>query len=60
MERIEQLQFAFKAEHIGCSFKDNKLTLSIQTGKDMFAMGKEYRESNTKIFENLQEYSRAF
>lgn len=51
MEKLNQLEFAFKVSSIGCSFKGSKMTLSIDTGKDMFAMGKEYRQTDKRIFE---------
>ena len=53
MERIEKLQLVFDAKSICGSFKDNKLTIAINTGKDMFAMGNDFKDSNSETFENL-------
>lgn len=53
MERIENLSFAFKAKSVRGSFKDNKLMLAINTGVDMFAMGNDFKASNTDTFSHL-------
>ena len=53
MERIENLKFAFKAKYVRGSFKDNKLYLAIHTGKDMFAMGSDFKDSDFHTFETL-------
>ena len=55
MERIENLSFAFKAKYVRGVFKDNKLTLAIHTGKDMFAMGSDFKDSDAHTFENLYD-----
>lgn len=55
MERIENLSFAFNAKYVRGSFKDNKLTLAIHTGKDMFAMGSDFKDSDTHTFELLYD-----
>ncbi|MBR6099057.1 DUF3137 domain-containing protein [bacterium] len=55
MEKIENLSFAFKAKYVRGSFKDNKLTLAIHTGKDMFAMGSDFKDSDTRTFEELYD-----
>lgn len=55
MERIENLQFTFKAKYVRGSFKDNKLTLAIHTGKDMFAMGSDYKDSDSNTFAALYD-----
>ncbi len=55
IERIENLSFAFKAKYIRGSFKDNKLFLAIHTGKDMFSMGNDFKDSDTNTFEILYD-----
>lgn len=55
MERLENLSFAFKAKDIRGSFNDNKLMLAIHTGVDMFAMGNDFKESNTETFSQLYD-----
>ena len=55
IERIENLKFAFKAKYVRGSFKDNKLTLAIHTGKDMFAMGNDFKDSDAHTFEILYD-----
>ena len=50
IERLNNLKLAFNANFIRGSFKDNKLILAIDTGKDMFAMGSDFKESNTQTF----------
>lgn len=55
MERIENLSFAFKAKSVRGSFKDNKLMLAINTGKDMLAMGDDFKQSNTDTFVHLYD-----
>ena len=47
------MKFSFNAKYIRGSFKDNKLVISINTGKDMFAMGSDFKESNFKTFTEL-------
>ena len=53
MERIENLSFAFKAKYVRGSFKDDKLILAIHTGKDMFAMGSDSKDTDAHTFEIL-------
>lgn len=53
IDRLNNLKLAFKANFIRGSFKDNKLILAIDTGKDMFAMGSDFKESNTQTFINF-------
>ena len=55
MERIENLNFAFKAKYVRGSFKDNKLMLAIHTDRDMFAMGSDFKDSDTHTFELLYD-----
>ena len=55
MERVSNLKFAFKAKYVNGSFKNNKLTLAIYTGKDMFAMGNDFKDTNEQTFEELYE-----
>ena len=55
IERIENLKFAFKAKYVRGSFKNNKLTLAIHTGKDMFAMGSDFKDSDIHTFEELYD-----
>ena len=55
MERIENLKFTYKAKYVRGSFKNNKLTLAIHTGKDMFAMGSDFKDSDTDTFEELYQ-----
>lgn len=55
IERIENLKFAFNAKYVRGSFKDNKLTLAIHTGKDMFAMGSDFKDSDSHTFEMLYD-----
>jgi hypothetical protein len=50
---LENLKFAFHANFVRGSFKDNKLILAIDTGKDMFAMGNDFKESNAQTFREL-------
>ena len=53
IERIKNLTFMFSADSIRGSFKDDKLILAINTGKDMFEMGSDFSETNFKLFEVL-------
>ena len=53
IDRLEHLQLAFRANYIRGSFKDNKLILAIDTGKDMFAMGNDFKKSNFQTFRDL-------
>lgn len=53
IDRLEHLKLAFHANYIRGSFKDNKLILAIDTGKDMFAMGNDFKESNLQTFRDL-------
>lgn len=53
INRLDNLKLAFQAKCIRACFKDNKLILAIDTGKDMFAMGSDYEKSNFKTFKNL-------
>ena len=55
MERIENLHFAFKAKYVRGAFNNNTLTLAIHTGKDMFAMGNDFTDTNTHTFETLYD-----
>ena len=55
MERIENLKFTFKAKYVRGSFKANKLTLAIHTGKDMLAMGSDYKDSDSNTFQELYD-----
>ena len=55
MERIENLCFAFKAKYVRGSFKDDKLVLAIHTGKDMFAMGSDSKDTDAHTFEILYD-----
>ena len=53
MDRIANLKFVFNASYVRGCFKDNKLTLAINTGKDMFAMGSNFKNTNSNTFETL-------
>lgn len=53
MDRICNLGLAFKAKSVCGAFKDDKLTLTINCGKDMFAMGSNFKESDSKTFAQL-------
>ena len=55
LERIEKLKIGFKAKYIRGSFKDNKLTIAIHTGKDMFAMGSDFKDSDYNTFHIFYE-----
>ena len=55
MERIEGLSFAFKAKSVRGSFMNNKLTLAINTGRDMFSMGGDFKESDSNVFMQLYD-----
>ncbi len=55
MERIENLSFAFMAKYVRVSFRDNKLTLAIHTNRDMFAMGNDFKDTNSHTFETLYD-----
>lgn len=55
MERIENLKFTFKAKYVRASFKDNKLYIAIHTGKDMFAMGNDFKDSDSNTFQELYD-----
>ena len=55
MERIENLKFTFKAEYVRASFKDNKLYIAIHTGKDMLAMGNDFKDSDINTFQILYD-----
>lgn len=53
IDRLEQLKIAFHSNYIRGSFKDDKLILAIDTGKNMFSMGSNLKISTFKTFENL-------
>ena len=53
IDRINNLKLAFRSNYIRGSFKDDKLILAIDTGKDMFAMGNDFKVSNYRTFKNL-------
>ena len=55
MERICNLNLAFKAKFVRGAFKDDKLTLAIDCGKDMFAMGSNFKTSSSKTFSQLYD-----
>lgn len=53
IDRLEKLKIAFHSNYIRASFKDDKLILAIDTGRDMFSMGNNLKISTYKTFENL-------
>ena len=55
MERLLSLRKIFNNYNIRASFKDNKLVLVIKTGRDMFAMGNNFKDSNTNTFQELYD-----
>lgn len=55
MERICNLNLAFNAKFVRGAFKNNKLTLAIDCGKDMFAMGSNFKKSDEKTFMQLYD-----
>ena len=53
IERLTNLSFMFNVESIRGSFKNNKLILAINTKKDMFEMGSDFKETDFQLFETL-------
>lgn len=53
IDELEHLKFAFRAKYIRGCFIDNKFILAIHTGKDMFAMGSDFKKSSLKTFQDL-------
>lgn len=53
IDRLENLKLYFHANFIRGSFKDNKFIIAIETDKDMFAMGSDFKETNLQTFNNL-------
>lgn len=53
MERLKNIELAFKAEFIRASFRDDKLFLVIGVNKDLFAMGNIHKQSNSNTFQEL-------
>lgn len=53
MERFKNLQIAFKAKYIRAAFKDKKITIAIDAGKDLFSMAQMNKETNAETFVEL-------
>lgn len=48
IEKINKIRDIFKTNKIRGSFKNKKLTLTINTNRDMFALGNDFKETNYK------------
>ncbi len=53
IERIENIKLSFNSNYIRGAFKDNKLYIAIDTGRDMFAMGNDFKKSDFETFRTL-------
>lgn len=55
MERLKNIELAFKAKFVRAAFRDDKIFLVIGTDKDLFSMGNIHKQSNSNTFHELFE-----
>ena len=53
IERFKNIKTVFKAKYIRAAFKDKKITISIDAGKDLFAMANMNKETDAQTFVEL-------
>ena len=53
IEKFDNISFSFKPKYIRAYFSNQKLTLAINTNKDMFAMVQEFRKTDFNTFSDL-------
>ncbi len=53
MERFKNMKTAFNAKYIRAAFKDKKITIAIDAGKDLFAMAERNKETTAETFVEL-------
>ena len=55
IEKINKIRDIFKTNKIRGSFKNNKLILTINTNKDMFALGDDFKKTDYRTFLNFYQ-----
>lgn len=53
IERFKNMKTAFKAKYIRAAFKDKKITIAIDAGKDLFAMANMNKDTDAQTFVEL-------
>ncbi len=53
IERFKNMKTAFKAKYIRAAFKDKKITIAIDAGKDLFAMANLNKDTDAQTFVEL-------
>ena len=55
IEKINKIRDIYRTNKIRGSFKNNKFVLTINTNRDMFALGNDFKETNYKTFLTFYE-----
>ena len=53
IERFKNMKTAFKAKYIRAAFKDKKITIAVNAGKDLFAMANLTKDTSAETFVEL-------
>lgn len=53
IERFKNIKTAFKAKYMRAAFKDKKITIAVNAGKDLFAMANFSKDTNAETFVEL-------
>ena len=53
IERFKNIKTAFKAKYLRAAFKDRKITIAVNAGRDLFAMAKYFKKTDEKTFTEL-------
>lgn len=53
IERFKNMKMAFKAKYIRAAFKDKKITIAVNAGKDLFAMANFTKDTSAETFVEL-------
>lgn len=53
IERFKNMKMAFNAKYIRAAFKDKKITIAVNAGKDLFAMASLTKDTNAETFVEL-------
>ena len=53
IERFKNIKTAFKAKYMRAAFKDKKITIAVNAGKDLFAMANFEKDTNAETFVEL-------
>ena len=53
IERFKNIKTAFKAKYMRAAFKDKKITIAVNAGKDLFAMANFTKDTNAETFVEL-------